>query len=144
MTSKGTVGGPIDIGTVAQPPFVRLPDLTVLFARRAARLDVLSRGHPMADYLKFVAALVRAQAAVIHRLPAGTLPGPDQIDFLHEHKLPLVDRLTWRRDARFGVDGRLGVSEIGGRTSACIAECCHGAGESQHRFRVRHAVDCRP
>jgi len=98
MTLKAAVVDPIDIGNVAQPPFVRLPDLKKLFERRAARLQMLSPSHSLADYLRFIAALVRAQADVIDRLPAGTLPGPDQIDFFHEHKLPIVDRLTWRRD----------------------------------------------
>lgn len=98
MTVPGAVVDPVDIGNVAQPPFVRLPDLKTLFERRAGRLQTLSRGHPMADYLQFIAALVRVQAAVIHRLPAGTLLGPDQVEFFHEHKLPLLDRLTWRRD----------------------------------------------
>jgi len=98
MTSKGTVGGPIDIGTVAQPPFVRLPDLTTMFARRAARLEFLASGNAMADYLLFVATVMRAQAAVAADLPEGTLPGPADIAFAHEHKLPILDRLTWRRD----------------------------------------------
>jgi len=98
MTVPGAVVDPIDIGNVAQPPFVRLPDLTTLFQRRAARLQTLSRGHPMADYLAFLAALVGAQADVVRHLPAGVLPGAEEIAFFHEHKLPIVDRLTWRRD----------------------------------------------
>ena len=98
MTIKGAVVDPIDIGNVAQPPFVRLPDLKKLFDRRAARLETLSPDHSLADFLQFIAALVRAQADVVDRLPAGTLPGPDQIAFFHENKLPIVDRLTWRRD----------------------------------------------
>jgi FdhE protein len=98
MTLKGAVVDPIDIGNVAQPPFIRQPDLKKLFDRRAARLQTLSRGHSLSDYLQFIAALVRAQVDVVDRLPAGTLPGPDQIAFFHEHKLPILDRLTWRRD----------------------------------------------
>jgi len=103
MTVPGAVVDPIDIGNVARPPFVRLPDLKTLFNRRAARLEALSRGHPMAGYLGFVAALARVQADVIRRLPAGTLPGADQIGFFHEHKLPLADRLTWPRDSSWQV-----------------------------------------
>jgi FdhE protein len=98
MTLKGAVVDPIDIGNVAQPPFVRLPDLPTVFSRRAARLEFLSRGNALADYLLFVAALTRAQAGVVADLPAGTLPGPADITFAHEHKLPVLDRLTWRRD----------------------------------------------
>jgi FdhE protein len=92
------VADPIDIGNVAQPPFVRLPELSTVFDRRAHRLTAVSRGHPLADYLEFVAALTRAQAAVAQRLPAGTFPPADQIAFCHENKLPILDRLTWRRD----------------------------------------------
>ncbi len=111
MTLKGAVVDPIDIGNVAQPPFVRLPNLKTLFDRRAVRLQTLSRGHSLGDYLQFIAALVRAQADVVDRLPAGTLPGPDQIDFFHEYKLPIVDRLTWRRDPSWqaALDGILDV-----------------------------------
>ncbi len=109
MTQTRVVADPIDIGNVAQPPFVRLPDLTTLFDRRANRLAVVSSGNPLGDYLEFVAALTRTQAAVLHRLPAGTMPGPEQIAFHHESKLPIVDRLTWRRDPswRAALDGVL-------------------------------------
>jgi FdhE protein len=103
MTVPGAVVDPVDIGNVARPPFVRLPDLEKLFGRRAARLQALSAGHALADYLQFVTVLVRAQADVVDRLPAGILPGPDQIAFFHEHKLPIVDRLTWRRDPSWQV-----------------------------------------
>jgi FdhE protein len=103
MTLKGAVVDPIDIGNVAQPPFIRLPDPEKLFDRRAARLQALSAGHSFADYLQFIAALIRTQADVVARLPAGILPGREQIEFFHEHKLPIVDRLTWRRDPSWQV-----------------------------------------
>lgn len=98
MSGRGPVVDPIEIGNVAQPPFVRLPDLTTFFDRRARRLETLSRGHPLADYLTFIAALTGEQAKAVKRLPAGTLPGPEQVAFMHENKLPVLDRLTWRRD----------------------------------------------
>jgi FdhE protein len=98
MTRQGAVVDPIDIGNVAQPPFARLPDLTTLFDRRANRLVGVARGHALGDYLEFVAALAQAQAAVVRRLPPGTLPGADQIAFYQENKLPILDRLTWPRD----------------------------------------------
>jgi FdhE protein len=109
MTVKGPVVEPIDIGNVAQPPFVRLPNLTTVFDRRSARLAAVSRASALADYLSFIAALARTQAEVARDLPAGTLPGSDQIAFFHEHGLPIVDRLTWRRDASWqaALDGIL-------------------------------------
>ena len=116
MSGSGTAAGAIDVGNVAQPPFVRLPDLTTLFDRRARRFDVLAQNHPLADYLAFIAAVSRAQAGAGKSLPSGLLPGPDQIAFMHEHKLPVLDRLTWRRDPswRAALDGVLaGLRGVG-------------------------------
>ncbi|MBN9507813.1 MAG: formate dehydrogenase accessory protein FdhE, partial [Alphaproteobacteria bacterium] len=44
-----------------------LPDPPHLFARRAARLDALAAEHPMADWLRFMATLARAQHAAVPR-----------------------------------------------------------------------------
>jgi FdhE protein len=111
MTLKGAVVDPVDIGNVAQPPFVRLPDLHSVFDRRATRLVALSRENPLADYLGFIALLARAQADALRGLPPGTLPTEDQIAFMHEHRLPILDRLTWRRDPswRAALDAVLAV-----------------------------------
>src|ERR1019366_7803440 len=46
---------------VGQPDPIILPDPPALFARRAARLDALSTEHPLADWLRFMARLARAQ-----------------------------------------------------------------------------------
>ena len=46
MTLKGAVVEPIDIGNVAQPPFVRLPDLEKLFERRVVRLQTCRTAIP--------------------------------------------------------------------------------------------------
>ena len=64
---------PVPIGKIAEPPFVRLPDATTLFATRAGRLRALSEGHPLAPYLSFLASLSHVQ----HRLVAAAL----QVDF---------------------------------------------------------------
>jgi FdhE protein len=98
MTVKGAVADPTAIGNVVQPPFVRLPDLTTLFERRADRLRSLAAANDIGDFLSFIEALTRAQAEAAKQLPAGTLPGAADIAFCHDNKLPLIDRLTWRRD----------------------------------------------
>ena len=54
------IGDPLADG-IGQPEPIVLPDPARLFARRAARLDLLAEGHPMADWLRFLAALVRVQ-----------------------------------------------------------------------------------
>lgn len=52
------------------PDPIILPDPTMLFARRAARLECLASGHPMAEWLRFMAALAQAQQRVVSQLPA--------------------------------------------------------------------------
>jgi FdhE protein len=61
------------------PDPIVLPDPAALFARRATRLDYLAQGHPMADWLQFMATLARAQQAVLSQLPAPMPPEPEWI-----------------------------------------------------------------
>jgi len=107
MALKGkVVPDPVDIGQIAAPAFARLPDIASLFAVRADRLEVLAVDHPLEPYLRFLAAIARAQHDVAPRLPAGTLPGKDHIAFCRAHEFPLIDRLTWKRDASFVAGAR--------------------------------------
>jgi FdhE protein len=55
---------------VGQPVPIILPDPATLFPRRAERLEVLAEGHPMADWLRFMARLARAQHAALAALSA--------------------------------------------------------------------------
>lgn len=98
MTMTDSQATPIDIGPEAQPPFFRPPDLATLFDRRADRLAELAAGHPLEAFLGFMAALTRAQAMALRRLPPGALPGPDEVALCRERGLPPLDRLVWRRD----------------------------------------------
>jgi FdhE protein len=54
---------------IGQPVPVILPVPSVVFAGRAGRLDALADGHPMADWLRFMAHLARAQHAAVAELP---------------------------------------------------------------------------
>lgn len=87
-------GGRPAVGDIAP---VLLPAVGGGYAVRAARLRQLAEGHPMADYLGFVAALVAAQQQVLQRLP---LPQPliDALPaLLHQDQPPLECR-TFARD----------------------------------------------
>jgi FdhE protein len=71
---------------------VRLPDPVSLFADRAARLNQLAEGNPIADYLRFAARLVRAQREASERLKAlASEPelNAEQIKRAQEHSMPL-------------------------------------------------------
>jgi FdhE protein len=79
------------LGEVAEGPLLRLPALSEVFSRRAARLRELSSGHELEAFLRLVAALVDAQNAALDKLPAGSLPKLSG-------KAPL-DPVTFKRDA---------------------------------------------
>jgi FdhE protein len=62
-------------GGVEAPDPLILPDSAKRFAATAARLQALADGHPMADWLGFMASLARAQHGAVATL--GQLAGPD-------------------------------------------------------------------
>lgn len=107
MSLKGrVVPEPVDIGSIAAPPFVRLPDIATHFEKRAARLDALAPGNALEPFLRFMAGIARAQHKAAGELPEGTLPGDDHITFCKAHGFALIERLTWARDASFVAGAR--------------------------------------
>src|SRR5579859_7812084 len=70
-------GDPVH-GGVGQPDPIILPVPATLFARRAARLDALAEGNPMAAWLRFLAHLVRAQADAASRATPAAIPVSEQ------------------------------------------------------------------
>ena len=74
VASTGKWVGSPQGGVVAPEPIL-LPDPATRFAKSAARLDTLAAGHPMADWLRFTAGLMRAQQAAATIFAA--LPEPD-------------------------------------------------------------------
>lgn len=97
MSGTRSLGAPIPIGTEATPPFVRLPELDTVFARRAERCRQLAEGHPLQPYLLFVAALASAQDDVMKSLPGALLPGPDDLVDAPTAGAPLLHGLGLRR-----------------------------------------------
>lgn len=91
MTRASRIADPIDIGKVAAPPPIRLPDPKVVFSRRADRLAHLAAGSAMADFLSFMASLAGAQSAALETLTANT---PSQA-FPSQGMTPR-DRARWR------------------------------------------------
>ncbi len=68
-----------------------------LFARRAERFRLVSSGHPLGDYLAFLALLSDAQHKVLNQFPALSLPGPDEQALCREHGMPLLGYKSWPR-----------------------------------------------
>jgi FdhE protein len=62
-----------------QAPPLRLPDGAREFDQRCARLRALAPGHPMREYLLFVAAIAEVQQRAFEALPALELPDSSQL-----------------------------------------------------------------
>ncbi|MBL8836936.1 MAG: formate dehydrogenase accessory protein FdhE [Alphaproteobacteria bacterium] len=97
--SGGSVVPIEEIGNIRPPPFVRLPDLVTVFVRRAERLEKLAPGHVLEGWLRFMAALSRAQHEALRRLPPGSMPGPDEIAAAREAQRPALESEHWQGDA---------------------------------------------
>jgi FdhE protein len=98
VASQGKWIGEASGGVKAPEPLI-LPDPARRFARTAARLEALSAGHPMAEWLRFMARLSRAQHVVATTLPpfAGA---PDRlaVDQAVEARMPPLAADGHRRD----------------------------------------------
>ncbi len=91
----------IQPGTIEAPageiPFLLLPERNA-FQTRAARLSVLAEGHALADYLRFLAALARAQHESLSLFRHVPLPEAQQLERCREHGLPPLGTQGWTRD----------------------------------------------
>jgi FdhE protein len=92
---------PSVIANIAVPPFARVPVPTRLFAGRAERFAALARGHDLAPYLRFLADLSAAQAAIQDGLPAPQRVAPEALARAREHRMPPLDRGGFAADAVF-------------------------------------------
>lgn len=74
-TVAGTAArAPMAPAGVQAPQALVLPDPSLRFARVAARLAALSAGHPMADWLRFMARLANVQHVAAMALPPPAIP----------------------------------------------------------------------
>ena len=91
----------IQPGTIEAPPgeipFLLLPERNT-FQARAARLSALAEGHALADYLRFLAALARAQHEAVSRFRDVLLPDAQQLELCREHGMPPLGTRGWDRD----------------------------------------------
>ncbi|MEG0046326.1 MAG: formate dehydrogenase accessory protein FdhE [Comamonas sp.] len=70
-------------------PRILLPQVSSLFAERAARLRQLANGNPIADYLQFVAQIMDAQHKAVATLEI-TAPDAELMARAQEHSMPLL------------------------------------------------------
>ena len=125
MTRASRIADPIDIGKVAKPPAIRLPDPMTVFARRAERFADVASGNPMADFLSFMAEIVRAQTAALGVLAVATPP-----ETCSGWATPPLDRSKWRPDPSWRhaltvILDRLDAAALTAETRSAI-ECLAG------------------
>jgi FdhE protein len=91
----------IQPGTVEAPPgeipFLLLPERNT-FQARAARLSALAEGHALADFLRFLAAVARAQHQAISLFRHVLVPEAPQLELCREHGMPPLGTRGWDRD----------------------------------------------
>lgn len=75
--------------------FLPGPDL---FTIRAKRLRFLADGHPLGDYLSFLAKLSEAQQDALKRVPLLSLPDPEEQALCRGHGIPLLGARSRPRD----------------------------------------------
>jgi FdhE protein len=75
-------------GGVQAPAALILPDPARRFSSTAARLEALAPGHPMEEWLRFMARLGHAQHAAALALPPPTGPEPAVVEQAVEARIP--------------------------------------------------------
>jgi FdhE protein len=102
-------------GGVKSPEALILPEPTTRFAASAVRLEALSESHPMAEWLHFMAELMRAQHVTATTLKPFANPGQAEIDRAVAARIPPVAADGHHRDPawRDGLTLMLDVLERG-------------------------------
>jgi FdhE protein len=83
---------------VKAPEALILPDPATRFMRTAARLDALSVGHPMTEWLRFMSQVAQAQHVVASALRLPTGPSQAAVDQAVEARMPPLAADGHRRD----------------------------------------------
>ena len=83
-----------------QPPFLNWPERTTTFAERGMRLTQRAAGgHPMADYLQFIASVANEQQQELAAFPPVPLPDPAALDAAALAGTSPLSVEQWPRDA---------------------------------------------
>lgn len=100
MTPKEAWTGGLP-GGVKAPDALILPDPVTKFGRTSARLDSLSVGHPMEEWLRFMARLAKAQHTAARTIAPFTDPDQAAVSQAVEARLPPLAADSHRRDPRW-------------------------------------------
>jgi len=122
MVQRALEPGQIEKSSSSEIPFLRLPERGALFAGRAARLRELAPGHPMGDYLQFVAKIADTQHWALQNLPAVMLPRPAHVDQCREHAMPPLNVQSHARDRAWCDNLRMMLRRIAALTEGKVRD----------------------
>ena len=104
----------IPIKSSSEPPHVIAPEAASIFSKRAQRFEQLAEGHSLADWLRFLAVITRAQHGELQALPALALPDAAHLALSREHRMPPLPAQSWPRDPAWrGVLRRIASAAAG-------------------------------
>lgn len=111
-------------GGVKAPEALILPDPATRFIRTAARLEALSAGSPMAEWLRFMAQLARIQHRAAAKLAPLAGPGRATVEQAVEARMPPLAADGHRRDPawRDALDLMLDDFEVDAAPPQALAE----------------------
>jgi len=95
---QGKWSGSATGGVKAPDPMI-LPDPAKRFSDTAIRLEALATGHPMEDWLRFMAKLAHAQSAAVTTLAPPAAPEQAVVEQAVEARMPPLAADGHRRDA---------------------------------------------
>lgn len=113
VASHGKWTGSPTGGVKAPEPLV-LPDPATRFMKTSTRLLALADGHPMQDWLRFMAKLAQAQHVAVTTLAPVTPPGADVVAIAVEARMPPLAADGHRRDSAWRDGLKVLLDEIGG------------------------------
>jgi len=99
-------------------PLLLLPKRAGLFAERALRLRQKAAGHPMHDYLMFMAVVCEAQHARLSGFAPVPLPTQEQIDAAAAEGRALLATEAWPRDPAWRGELRALLAQVLGKLPA--------------------------
>lgn len=120
------------IGGATQVPYLRLPDARV-FSERADRFTALAERHALAEYLRFLAAICRAQHIAFTRMPTPSLPSETEQARALQYGMPLLNAQSgvreglWREVLRAILDEVAGAPLPDAARAALARLRAHGA-----------------
>jgi FdhE protein len=109
------------LGGVKAPEALTLPNPATRFAQSAARLEALSAGHPMMEWLRFMGQLAQAQHVVTNALRP--FPGPSQtaVDQAVGAQMPPLAADGHRRDPAWRDGLAMLLDDVNNRTIPPLA-----------------------